>query len=107
MIVFTLYKDGKGAYMGFSCKGHAGYDVSGSDIVCSAVSVLIITIGNSLEAFTDLEFTQEQDSGLAAMMFTSKADDRVTLLMDTLLLGMETIRINHSEYVDIIYKEVT
>ena len=32
-----------GRYSGFSCSGHAGYAESGSDIVCAAVSVLVIS----------------------------------------------------------------
>ena len=34
-------------------RGHAGYAEEGQDIVCAAVSALIINTVNSLETFTD------------------------------------------------------
>ena len=47
MINVIVYKDVKGLIEGFSLKGHAGYAEYGSDIVCSAVSMLTINTLNS------------------------------------------------------------
>ena len=48
MINITVKKR-KGSYLDFLSKGHAGYAEEGQDIVCAAVSALIITTVNSLE----------------------------------------------------------
>lgn len=37
----------------FEVSGHAGYADPGKDIVCSAISVLMFTFANSMEAFTE------------------------------------------------------
>ena len=34
-------------------KGHAGYDEEGKDIVCSAATVLVFNLINSMEALTE------------------------------------------------------
>ena len=52
MINITVKKR-KGSYLDFLSKGHAGYAEEGQDIVCAAVSALIITTVNSLDAFTE------------------------------------------------------
>ena len=52
MITITVKKR-NGNYLEFVSKGHAGYAEEGQDIVCAAVSVLVINTVNSLETFTD------------------------------------------------------
>ena len=49
MTTITIYKSDKGSYKGFTCKGHAGSAMSGKDIVCAAISILVINTVNSLE----------------------------------------------------------
>ena len=48
MIQITIYKNKKHEYMGFDVDGHAGFDDSGHDIVCAAVSALVINTINSV-----------------------------------------------------------
>ena len=52
MINITVKKR-NGSYLDFLSRGHAGYAEEGQDIVCAAVSALIITTVNSLDAFTE------------------------------------------------------
>ena len=42
MIQITFHKTRTGDYQGFTCSGHAGYAAYGEDIVCAAVSALVI-----------------------------------------------------------------
>ncbi len=51
-------------------KGHAGYAEEGQDIVCAAVSALIITTVNSLEKFTDDKFDVQEKDGFVSIHFT-------------------------------------
>ena len=62
MINITVKKR-KGSYLDFLSKGHAGYAEEGQDIVCAAVSALIITTVNSLEKFTEEQLEAEADEG--------------------------------------------
>ena len=48
MIRVTLHSRGD-QITGFECRGHAGFDRAGRDIVCAAVSVLTTTCVNALE----------------------------------------------------------
>jgi len=45
----------EGRIVGFESEGHAGYADSGSDIVCAAVSALLITCVNGLESVLHIE----------------------------------------------------
>ena len=66
MITITVKKR-KGNYLEFESKGHAGYAEEGHDIVCAAVSVLVINTVNSFEAFTEDQFERRN----ATVMFLS------------------------------------
>ncbi len=50
MIRAVLRMDRENHVTAFEISGHSGYAEEGSDIVCSAVSVLAITCANSLES---------------------------------------------------------
>ena len=57
-VVITKHND---EYSGIEFNGHAGYADSGEDIVCAAVSVLVINTFNAIERFTDDAFNSDYD----------------------------------------------
>ena len=67
----------KGTYRSFSIDGHAGYAEAGEDIVCAAVSALVINTINSIEKFTE---------------FTADVSPETALLMDSLMLGLSDVQ---------------
>jgi uncharacterized protein YsxB (DUF464 family) len=69
MIKVTIYKNANSDTMGFYLSGHAGYADSGSDIVCSAVSALAITVVNSVESFCEEAFHVDSDQKNGDMKF--------------------------------------
>ena len=72
MITIKVRKK-NGSYVEFISKGHAGYAEAGQDIVCAAVSALIITTVNSLEKFTDDKFdVQEKDGFISEIIFLNE-----------------------------------
>ena len=77
----------------FRCEGHAGFDKNGRDIICSAVSILTINTVNSVESFTEDEFTLETDDTRGYMYFSFKAkpSDDSRLLLRSLELGIKGI----------------
>jgi len=93
MIEIARIKNEQGENIGFRCQGHAGYARHGKDIVCAAVSALVINTINSIEEFTEDKFScaQEEKSGLVEFIIVSEVSKESSLLMDSLFLGLENI----------------
>lgn len=88
----------EGQYQRFSIDGHAGYAEMGEDIVCAAVSALVINTINSIEKYTDDAFTCDcQDGIVKNWEFTSEVYRESALLMDSLLLGLQNIQKSYGE----------
>jgi hypothetical protein len=105
MITATVIKNNDN-YRSFICEGHAGYDDSGKDVVCAAVSMLVINTGNSLEALTDNN-VRGVDDGVLRWDFLKPPDEKGVLLMDSLILGLETIRKKYgNDYLKLMIEEV-
>ena len=106
MITIKVRKK-KGSYEEFISKGHAGYAEAGQDIVCAAVSALIITTVNSLEKFTDDKFDVQEKDGFVSINFRNDLSERGMLLMDSLLLGLTEIAGSYNNrYLTVKVKEV-
>ena len=108
MIKATFYKDSSGNHVGFSISGHAGYAKYGNDIVCSAVSVLVITTINSIEKLTDNPYKSEVGkSGLIKFKFSSMPDEKGKLLIESLIMGIIGIHDEYGDkYLELYFKEV-
>ena len=106
MITIKVRKK-NGSYEEFISKGHAGYAEAGQDIVCAAVSALIITTVNSLEKFTDDKFDVQENDGFVSIHFKKALSERGMLLMDSLLLGLTEIAGSYNNrYLTVKVKEV-
>ena len=106
MITVTVFRD-SGIYRGFRCEGHAGYAEEGLDIICASVSALTVNMVNSVEAFTEDGFSGEADDGLLDFRLEDVPSERTTLLMDSMILGLQNIQNNYgNEYIKLIFKEV-
>ncbi len=93
--------------IGIESKGHAGYAAHGNDIVCAAVSVLMINTLNSIETFTEDDFEGGQDDGYLEFRLAQPVSDRAQLLLDSLVLGLQEIQKNYGNmYLEITTKEV-
>ena len=92
MIKIKTQKNGD-HYLGFQCSGHAGYAEYGSDIVCSAVSMLVINTINAIDSFTDcsMNVSDDEKSGSIKVVFPNGTDEKAGLLMDTLVLGIKSV----------------
>ena len=107
MITFKILKNGSGEIVGFDCTGHAGFAESGQDIFCAAVSTLVINTVNSIEEFTDDTFEADSDEERGIFLRVDNPGERTTLLLNSLVLGVEGIkRDNDGEYIDIVIEEV-
>ncbi len=109
MINVTIYKNQLEEYTAFQCKGHAGFAISGEDIVCSAVSALVINTINSVEYLVSDEFelVTDSESGLIDFSLKDGYSSESVLLIRSLVLGLLGIQKNYgTEYIMLLFKEV-
>lgn len=108
MITVTVRrKCGRAA--GFRCLGHSGYAESGKDIVCAAVSALVINTVNAIGKFTasDFDLDTEEETGRIDFSLKAEPDHDAELLLDAMLLGLQDIQNNYgNEYLILEYEEV-
>lgn len=93
MINITVFRDDNGICKGFQCMGHAGYADYGQDIVCAAVSVLVVNTINSIEEFTDDAIACEvkEENGDVKFEFTGDISSESKLLVESMLLGLRGV----------------
>ena len=112
MINVTVLVDSGHHYIGIELLGHAGLPddhQEGQELVCSAVSALTLNMANSVEHFTDSLFDAEEDeqSGLVRFRFAGDVSSEATLLMNSLIFGLQDIEEAYGEpYIKIRFKEV-
>ena len=108
MIHVTIFQNKYKECVGFQTEGHAEYADPGQDIVCAAVSALIITTVNSLDEFTEEKVEVGEDDGYVSIHFkTNPNTERGKLLMDSLILGLTEIEHSYNNrYLTVKVKEV-
>ena len=95
--------------LAFTCNGHAGYARESEDIVCAAISILVINTINSIEALTNTKpiVEAEQESGYIHCSFDEDITDDAALLIDSMILGLSQIKEQYgTKYIDVKIKEV-
>lgn len=112
MINVAVLVDSRHHYTGIELLGHAGYAddrQEGQELVCAAVSALTLNMANSVEHFTDASFEADEDeqSGMFRFHFTGDVGLEATLLMNSLIFGLQDIEETYGEpYIKIRFKEV-
>ena len=109
MTAVLLKKTKNGRYTGFTCTGHAGYADSGYDIVCSAVSVLVINTINAVERFAGerMDVVTGEEDGVIDVAFPDPVNEKTQLLVDTMVLGLESIEQQYGKkYLKLKFEEV-
>ena len=84
MISIEIFRDSEGNILGLKSRGHAGYAKRGSDVVCAAVSMLVINSLNAIEKFsnTGCELkNKDQDGGVIDVRFTGIPDEKAKLIL--------------------------
>lgn len=108
-MIKVTFKTSDDFYKGFTVTGHAGYADKGKDIVCAAVSALVINTINSLESLTDdaIKVNSDDDKGLIELEFLSLNSVEAKLLIESLILGLKGIKdSDNGKYICIYFKEV-
>lgn len=105
----VLLKKKDNRYTGFSLSGHAGFADSGSDIVCSAISVLVINSINAMEALAGekMKVISDEKKGRIEVSFPDAPNEKSQLILDTMVLGLRSIRAQYGgNYLELKYEEV-
>ena len=109
MTTVVIFKS-NGSYKGFTCTGHAGFAPSGKDIVCAAVSVLVINTINAIETLAGEKTDVRTEDGVIECRFPDKINDKAALLMEAMVLGLKDIEKNYGNrnkkrYFELVIRE--
>ncbi len=78
-------------------KGHAGSGDYGHDLVCAAVSALVINFVNSVEGICGLDLKPSVRSGFMEVVVPSDHD--IQLLARSLLFGLMELSKEHGDFI--------
>ena len=107
MIEAVFYTNTAGRIWSFQIHGHAGYANAGEpDIVCAAVSALSLNTVNGLEKFSEDAFSYEMDpdgflSAAVEAVRAGKGSSQTDLILNLLLLGLQSVSESYSEHVTV------
>ncbi|MCJ7855496.1 ribosomal-processing cysteine protease Prp [Lachnospiraceae bacterium NSJ-143] len=109
MIKAEIFRNSDFVIFGFRLSGHAGFAEEGDDIVCSAVSMLVINTINCIEEFTNEKFNYGVDNDNGGYIDFSMPDIKkggknhdAELLIEAMLYGLNNIEKEYSQYIKII-----
>ncbi len=92
---------------GFCSEGHAGYARHGKDIVCAAVSALVMNTMNSIHSFTPdvFDYKEDEKKGMVDFRIISEPSPETKLLLRSLILGLQNIQEEYGEkYLRIVFQ---
>ncbi len=111
MTTVTICKNKEnGSYTEFHCMGHAQYAKKGEpDILCSAVSALVIGTINGLDelAGEKLDVTQNEENGFIRCVFLSKLQEKSIFLLECMILNLQEMSKEYGKkYLQVKFEEV-
>ncbi|MCU9614002.1 ribosomal-processing cysteine protease Prp [Caldibacillus lycopersici] len=111
MIYVTIQQTDEKYIQSFSVEGHANFAKHGSDIVCAGVSAVTFGAINAVEALTNVVPAVEQGGKGGYLQCTvpnnlpKETKDKVQLLLQGMLVALQTIEYDYSEYIKITFKK--
>jgi len=105
----------KNSVVGFSISGHANFKPYGKDIVCAAASILGYTAIKSIVEVCELMeeeilYNVDNDTGLLDLKLLIDDDDsrfnNTQIVLNTFVLGMESLEESYPKYIRVEYREV-
>lgn len=93
-MITVIVKTQNNEYREIVASGHAGFAKPGEkDIVCAAVSALIINCENSIDTLTDDLFDSAADeNGITYIKIKNNHSHDTRVLVDSLVLGLKMIQ---------------
>ncbi|MBZ4687265.1 MAG: uncharacterized protein PWQ96_126 [Clostridia bacterium] len=108
MVEVVIYSKA-GKYSGFQVQGHSGYSEQGSDIVCSGISAITQSAVMGLQYYFDESVEVKVKEGFLKCNLVldklSEAElEKVEVIIQTMLLGLESIKEEYKGYLNIVKK---
>jgi uncharacterized protein YsxB (DUF464 family) len=104
MIKVWVRRDGE-EITAFRVEGHAGCGAAGQDIVCAAVSALVIGAENGLREIADAVEASSSSEGRLEVELIANLDGEARIKADAMLMMMlnalEKIRVQHPNVIKI------
>ncbi|MGK0552282.1 ribosomal-processing cysteine protease Prp [Enterococcus faecalis] len=108
MITGTFKRNEAGRIVSFELSGHAEAGPYGSDIVCAAVSALAISTVNGIDALAGFEPIVEMNEDEGGYLYVGtlstinqEQKNIAQILLENLLLGLQTIEKENLEFIQI------
>ena len=111
MTKVTFFKREDGLLDGFEASGHSGYGVSGSDIVCAAISALTQAAAGGISEVVKApaETRTDEDMGYFSCFLGANAAEEkrknAQILLETLKMALEAISKDYPGTIRIILRE--
>ena len=81
-------------------RGHAGYDVSGKDIVCAAVSATVLTTINIIDCLKNNYINCIEEKDKLTIVVNDK-DNTINKILSKMILLIKEIKENYPSYIEI------
>ncbi|MBF0753198.1 MULTISPECIES: ribosomal-processing cysteine protease Prp [Jeotgalicoccus] len=103
MINVIVARNSEKHITGFTMDGHADFDVHGKDLVCAGASAVVFGSVNAVFALTDYEpaIDMADEGGYLSVKLEDTSDDRVQLILETMIVSLKTIESEYSEFIKI------
>ena len=103
MIKVIVARNSEQHITGFTMSGHADFDVHGKDLVCAGASAVVFGSVNALFALTDCEpaIDMADEGGYLSVKLEDTSDDRVQLVLETMIVSLKTIENEYNEFIKI------
>ncbi|WEG73832.1 ribosomal-processing cysteine protease Prp [Vagococcus intermedius] len=108
MIKGTIRREEDGRIVSFEMRGHANAGPYGSDIVCAGVSALTFSTVNGIEALAGIIPIVEIDVADEGYLYfeteediTQEQSNIAQILLENLVLGLQGIQEEHSDYLNL------
>ena len=106
----TIFRNEDKECVGFQIEDHAGYADQGEDIVCAAISMLVINTINSIEVFAEDEVSliSDEENAMISYHLMKSPSKEAELLLNSMILGLQNMvdDENYTEYIDLTFEEV-
>ena len=89
--------------------GHAGFARKGQDIICSAISILVIGTINSLEELAGEKLTvvTNEETGFIRCDIQGSLQEKSSFLLDSMVFSLENLSREYgAKYLQVKYEEV-
>lgn len=106
MIHITVERDRNGVVSRLLVKGHANFAEYGRDLVCAAVSGIIISMANAIEELTGVSLHQPDDGdGKVDLRMPERVDEKtyqkLTLLLEATFLALKNVADDNPAYISL------